>query len=248
MIPENEYHTAEQQNILLEMMKELHVFLEQNEIVYSLSGGTLLGAIRHEGFIPWDDDIDIMLDRENYTRLLEILSKHDGYVVQKSLWIHRIRRKSDEALGSKAPTIDLFVVDGAPDSGLLQKYKVLRLKMLQGMMKEETDYSGYSFPYRMCLRVTHVMGKCFSYERKFKKYDRLSQLGSKKSTQAVGCYNDVFRCVGMRYHHDLMEHTSMHVFEDTEFRIVDQYDHYLTVMYGDYMTPPPEAERKPMHM
>ncbi len=248
MIVENAYHTAERQNTLLVMMKELHPFLEENGIVYSLSSGSLLGAVRHNGFVPWDDDIDIMVDRENYTRLLEILSDCDGYVLQKSLWIYRLRRKEDEALGDRAPTIDLFVIDAAPDNKLLQKYKVFRLMMLQGMMKKEADYSKFSFFYRFCLRATHLLGKLFSYERKFRKYDRVSQIGGKKRTKKVACYNGLFRCLPLRYDCDIMAQTSLHRFEDTEFRIIDRYDHYLTVMYGDYMTPPPESERIPIHL
>ena len=245
---ENAYHTAARQEELLQMMKELHSFLEQNEIAYSLSSGSLLGAIRHHGFVPWDDDIDLMMDRANYTRLLDILANCDGYVVQKSLWIYRVRRKADEHLGDKAPTIDLFVIDAVPKSRLLRKYKLLRLMMLQGMMKKEADYSKFSFYYCACLRVTHWLGKLVPYERKFEKYDRVSQIGSKRPSEYVGCYNGLFRCLPLCYRRDLMDQTSLRAFADTEFQTIDLYDHYLTVMYGDYMTPPPEAERKPMHL
>jgi len=72
MVKENQYHTAERQELLLAMMKDVHTFLEENEIVYSLVSGSLLGAVRHDGFIPWDDDIDLMMDRDNYERLLKI--------------------------------------------------------------------------------------------------------------------------------------------------------------------------------
>lgn len=61
-----------QREIMLEILDYIHEVCIKNNIEYSLSGGTLLGAIRHKGFIPWDDDIDIMLTRENYERLVLI--------------------------------------------------------------------------------------------------------------------------------------------------------------------------------
>lgn len=66
---ENKYGTLNAQKELLELLKEFHSFCIQNEIKYSLAYGSLLGAFRHKGFIPWDDDLDIMVDRENYERI-----------------------------------------------------------------------------------------------------------------------------------------------------------------------------------
>ena len=69
---ENKYGALEYQQITLAMMKDIHRFLMSEGIKYSLCGGSLLGAIRESGFIPWDDDLDIMMDRENF-----------GYIVFK---------------------------------------------------------------------------------------------------------------------------------------------------------------------
>ncbi len=68
----NEYGLAERQNELLNMLKDVDKILTGNGIAYSLCGGTLLGAIRHKGFIPWDDDVDIMLDRKNYKKMVDM--------------------------------------------------------------------------------------------------------------------------------------------------------------------------------
>ena len=68
------YGTAPYQKELLQLIKDLDAFCEQNGIRYSLAGGTLIGAIRHNGFIPWDDDLDIMLDRDNYNRFLKAVN------------------------------------------------------------------------------------------------------------------------------------------------------------------------------
>ena len=66
VIKPNRYGTEEAQNELLDLMKTFHRFCEESDIRYSLYGGSCLGAVRHKGFIPWDDDLDICVDRQNY--------------------------------------------------------------------------------------------------------------------------------------------------------------------------------------
>ena len=67
---ENKYGTLEIQKELLLLLQEVHNFCVSNDITYSIAYGSLLGAVRHKGFIPWDDDLDIMVDRENYKKIL----------------------------------------------------------------------------------------------------------------------------------------------------------------------------------
>lgn len=67
------------QGVLLRIMKYIHSFCVENDIKYSLCGGTLIGAIRHKGFIPWDDDIDITIPRPDYDRFVKIFKDSDEF-------------------------------------------------------------------------------------------------------------------------------------------------------------------------
>ena len=170
------------------------------------------------------------------------------YRLRPYLWIDRIQKADDTREILQAATIDLFLVDNSPDNSMVRRCKVLLLKMLQGMMKEEQDYSGMSFFYKTALWITYIMGKPFSAETKSRWYQAVSQIGNTKKTKCVSCYNDLFKLMALRYPAEMMDAFEYRQFEDISLPITLEYDAYLTTAYGDYMTPPEEEERKPQHI
>lgn len=243
----NQYGTLEIQKELLQMMKDVHVYLVDSNIRYSLAGGSLLGAIRHSGFIPWDDDVDIMMDRENFDKFIKMKFDLCGYCLERVLWIYRIRKDGHQE-SDNLPTIDVFVNDRTPDNAILRKLKVLLVRFVQGMMHKNIQYSNYSLLYKTCLAVTHLMGCVFSDNFKHRIYDWVSQLWVDKNSKFVSSYNDLFRLVSVCYNGNLMQNIVMKRFEDVNFCITSEYDNYLSSQYGDYMTPPPESDRIPLHL
>ena len=247
---ENKYGALDYQQKVLAMMKDVHVFLSKNGIKYSLCGGSLLGAIRENGFIPWDDDLDMMMDRENFNKFLSVCDdseKIEGYVVSRMLWIYRVQRK-DEYNGSlTGATLDIFVIDKVPGSKIKQRLKIFLIKLLQGTMRKYRNIEKYSIINRVRLRVTYFIGMPFSKEAKFRMYTKVSQIGKNSNSGLVGCYNGLFSHLPIVYDDTLLKETVLHKFEDAEFFVTSEYDSYLTNLYGDYMTPPPVEERKPQH-
>lgn len=236
----------ERQIELLQMMKDVHNYFEIKEISYSLCGGSLLGAIRHNGFIPWDDDMDIFMDRENYSKLVNNSFDLDGYSLKKDLWVYRIRKNDKE--DKDEATIDIFVVDNMPDNNLVCKVKVFLIKILQGMLKEDIYYSNYSLVYKACVLITHFLGKLFSKELLLKIYDYVSCISNGKNTKYKTCYNTLFKYLSLRMDSNICLNVSLHDFEDTKFFTTNLYDDYLRKQYGDYWVLPKEEMQVPSHI
>ena len=244
----DKYGTSQRQRELLEMLKEVDTFFKSNGIVYSLCGGTLLGAIRHNGFIPWDDDVDIMVDRENFEKFHAVIENFKGFHWEHELWVDRIRKDEVPDAEIKEATIDVFVMDYCPDNAFLRFVKRLLVMIMQGMMHRNISYKDHSLVMNICLTATFVMGKLLPHNFKYRLYHKIAQIGCGRPQKTITGYTDLFKLLSKRYPGDLFNKISDHTFEDTVLPVSDKYDEYLTTQYGNYMVPVSEAERLPNHM
>lgn len=246
---DNNYGTLDIQQKLLVLLKEFHQFCVAYDIKYSLDWGSLLGAIRHKGFIPWDDDLDIMVDRENFKKINRLIKKSDNLAYEhgtiESLWIDRVRLDS-ESLSNPKPTMDVFVIDNAPNGRLARKFRVTLIRGLQGMMKKKPNYTKGNMLYRIATHITYLLGKCISHDTLIKWYKNISQLSNKKQTQMKACYNADFNDVAKLRHSDVIGEYILVPFEDCEVFVTKGYHQALVDMFGpDYMTP---VYREPIHI
>ncbi len=233
------------------MLKDFHSFCQQNNIQYSLAYGSLLGAIRHNGFIPWDDDLDVFVDRLNYKMLIRALSGSEILQVERnsvdSLWVDRVRRKPALLIGKFEPTLDILILDNVPEKTVVRKIKLFLILMLQGMIKPRFHIDKGSFVLRICSVVTFLLGKLFPIGLKKRWYARASQIGNATKTSQIANYNGEYSDLKRNYPSKMMERIIEHEFEDTKVNILEDYDMCLTIEFGDYMTLPKECDRKPVH-
>ena len=232
---------------LLEQLNDIVTVCERHGIEYNLMCGTLLGAVRHKGFIPWDDDVDLLMTREEFQRFREVYPKECDprfELTYLNTWTPRVMNHDPV---KAAAWTDLFILDHVPSEGFRRKWWFLRLHLLQGMLKHDVDYSRFGLKNRILLRVTHLIGLPFSTAWKTAKYEKVSMQCSSGDDLCMS--NGAFELMMQIWHPEQFREKIKVPFEHLSCLIPKRYDEVLTILFGaDYMTPPPENERVAKHL
>ena len=241
------YGTLEIQQRLLTLLNKFDNICQANGIDYSLAFGSLLGAIRHKGFIPWDDDIDIMVNRSSYNKLLPILLANSELSISRELWIDRIRLGYIDPNYNDNATIDVFIIDNSPDSLLCRKFQQYLILFIQGMMKAKPNFKNKNLFFVTFIILSYLIGKLFSQSFKEKLFHSASQLFSTSITKHRACFNVEYLYIKKVFSQEIFTGYIRMPFEDIEVSCITGYDSYLHILYGNYMTPPAEIDRVPKH-
>lgn len=249
------------QNVMLRMLKIIDYVCKKHDLKYWLEGGTLLGAIRHQGFIPWDDDLDIGMMREDYNRFIEIAPAEfpDDVFLQtpftdkgyfnfaaqlkirdcKSKFVE-LYEKGDEKYHTGI-FIDVFPLDNISENKLVARWNNFRArKTMRLICPKMSDIPiGHNFPFYK------IMSHLFSLDWLNQRLNNIIEKQNTKETRLISYgYNSVIKDV---FPKEWLFPLGRAKFEDAEFYIPGRYHEFLTRLYGDYMTPPPVEKRVSSH-
>lgn len=256
----NDKELKELQKYSLDILKEVDRFCRENNIKYFLGEGTLLGAVRHNGFIPWDDDIDILMLREDFDKFVNNFKSKDlglEYFNTMKYWtvFAKVRLLKDTKFYSPrleklqrytGPRIDIMPLDYFPNQNTFkEKYIIKKLDILKILLRNKIVPIGkkkYIFGYLVWLLTRIIPYKLLVKSvnktmTKFNKgnYNYVINYGSE--------YNKNKEIFPIKYFNEVKEIK----FHDNSFYISPNYDEMLMQIYGDYMTLPPVEKRVVKH-
>lgn len=235
----------------MDLLCELDRVCTKYDIPYYASSGTLIGAIRHKGFIPWDDDIDVTMRRDDYNRLAAVAEKEfkhpyflqDAYTDGFLRGFARLRNSDTTALTKKYADrdinqgifIDIFIFDKVPDDKLKKKIWLAQVRLMHkftNAMFEEGSESQSKFHVKAAVKLCKMF---YSLQSLARKYDKLCSKYNNKDEKTMTCVG--FSLGNERHTWECKWFEGSHKvpFEFITIRIPDGYDERLRHEYGDYM-------------
>lgn len=253
----------------LEAIKELKSFCEKNSIKFFLRGGSVMGAVKYHGFVPWDDDADIAVPREQYDKLIELshninwsnkfyiesFKYNDNMhcyfprVLVKDEYLKKLKLPVNNELG--LTIIDILPLDGTPDNKLLRELyfiKVYIYRALAGVwtLSDKKTVDMHDKKKKLVLKILKILkiNKLYSQKSIYFKLDKLYKKYDYRTHKNIGTIT------GSLYKKEIFPCDfwgagKLLDFEDIKLLVPDEYDKYLKKLYGeDYLFTTPSEKQK----
>ncbi len=255
------------QHAQLELLKRFDKLTQKLGLDYYLVFGTLLGAVRQNGFIPWDADIDVAMHREHYERLREYfqtqpeedlfyehylsepnhISPHALLKIKGTKVYYHIEKSSRYPLKHDGIFIDIFPIDSVDANEkkqFRQADRILRLKRLVTLKAAPTYAEKTSKWKRICKSAVSIILSPISFRALNRAADKTMQrYDNQTASEYVAILTDPHIFTKQRFPRSCFSKPIRVVFEGTEFSAPSDPDLFLRIRYGDYMTLPPEDQR-----
>ncbi len=254
------------QTIALGILVYIDKICKENDIEYSLAGGTALGAVRHGGFIPWDDDIDIVMTRPNYEKFLHVMDNTEStrfkclhYGENFPNYFYRFAKVCDlttslaegefiknEHLGV---SVDVFPSDGVDEQKINKLFKKTKYYSSMLMVSASKKYtkSPHGFFRSVVKFFGYLYSKIWGWQYWYKKYDKtISPYKNINNYNKTLVYSGVY---GLKeiFNKNMYDNLKTISFEGIIFPIVNNTDEYLKALYGNYMQLPPKEKQVTHH-
>lgn len=255
----------EMQQVYLELLEEFDAMCASHGLRYDLAGGSLLGAVRHGGFIPWDNDIDVCMPRPDYERMLTLKAKgelkllekrdlisdrDDGFARHFGRFIrHDVKRLADMAEDSDCPYIgmDIFPIDGLPKNDLVFKWQCWRVRQLRRFLLTSVEKAGTSRRGALAAKIKNLYRPILKKIGPFRIARHLDKVCSRvdyDKAELVGAITGMYGHKERWPKEKMLPQTRLK-FENMEAWGFENYDVYLSNLYGDYMKLPPADKQVP---
>lgn len=257
----------------LKMLKEIDRICRKYKIKYALDSGTLLGAIRHGGFIPWDDDVDVMFTRKNYEMFVKVVRRElpegmtfvepNEYHGGKAFYdfISRImydKSRKFEDSGKMAfyddkiskLCVDLFVVDDLPDGRFSKPFTKFLHCIVYGLAlghRYKIEYSDYKGAMKLFVFVLSNIGRLIPFKVTYRLWRALCRKDRKRKTHLYFYTNYAPNYFYVEMEKEWDDQVEEVPFEDTKFLIPAGWEPFLKQVYGDFMKLPPKEKQVPEH-
>lgn len=247
----------------LEILDVFDEFCRNNKLKYSLYAGSLIGAVRHKGFIPWDDDIDICMPRDDYDVFLK---KWKKYVSEQEYYLcnYNINRRFGQSFTkiyknnttliysleqySDIPTginIDVFPVDRWPNGKIKRMLFILRCMYYHLLLRKYPPKDSSFFVIFVCNLLLKIRDPKKDDKRINELLTKITKCNHDNNCEAV--FIETMRTLKRVYPKDIFDELIDVEFEGGKYMSVKKWDEALTIDFGDYMKMPPKEERFPPH-